>query len=281
MNNKIILIVFIIIALNISAQLISNETIILANKPKISEITDRFNENINIALMSYCEVKKLVKHAIDNYNDNQLRDLDYKILTSQYYELEPLIIKARIKYAKTPIDKAGMQCNFLQSFFLVKLRKNNYNISNTHINNNFKSALYKVVNDFPIESRDQKNVLFFIEANKCAMDVAYELDGNLDKAWNLYKNGKRKIGKQPYNNVIEKNVNINNYYNNIIQNLAINITKNKNIKNLITSVKTLQEFRICIEALPDIEFEKEQKSECLNILMQYEKEAKRVSFNNK
>ncbi len=284
MKNTIISLIFFVLFfdLNILAQSETNQINVLASKPEVSEKTKNFNNHLNIALMSYHEVKELVQYAIDNYNDKQLWHLAYEIMTSQYYEFHPMLIKARIKHAKTPTDKAGLQCSYVQSAFLVKWRKSNYNKNDDmQINQKLRDAIYDAVNNFPSDCQDQKNILFLIAANQCAMTVAYEHENDLDKAWGFYKNGRTKIGDPPYENITEKNVDLNNYLDWTLQGLAVSLIENKNLINKKTSLKTIQELKKAVKKLPDSDFEKGQKLECLNILKQYEKEIAEASVKNK
>ena len=285
MRNTILLLIAVasIINLNAIAQNKTNQTNVLASKPKVEDKTDQFNKHMNVALMSYKEVKDLVKFAIDNYNDKQLWHLAYELMTSKYYEFEPIIIKARIEHAKTPSDKAGMRCNYLQSAFLVKWRKRKYNKNgDMQISQKLKNEIYDAIDNFPSDCREQNNLNHFSGAVCCSMAIASRQENDIDRAWDIYKTAKAKIPPPPYINDTDTVITPMSNLDGGIRNLAVYLRKNINRKNKKVSQKTVQEIIKAIEKMPDNAMGgKPAHLEHLNFFKKYEKEVAGTSLNNK
>ena len=283
MKKIIFLLIFVVpvINLNVNAQSKTNLTNPLASKPKVSEKTGWFNENLNIALLSRKEVAELVKYAIENYNNNELSKLLVELKISSHYEFAPILIKAMLSNAKTDEEKAHFRCYHAATSYITEWKKSKFS-RDFRVSDETQKALQNAINTFP-EGRKCKNpysIMNMASAGNCLMKVTCSKENDLSKAWDIYKKCKIKIDS--YQDESCKLL-AHKELNHGLTSLNLYLPNSKGQIKAKVSISELQEIQKYIEKLSEKELRsgKSEKLEILKILKQYESEVTGTSSNDK
>ena len=116
-----------------------------ADKNRVDELVEIFDENINLSLMSEDELKEYVKNAVENWDNKKLGYLMNKLRANKQYELVVFVASNRVENSETEIERAGKLRSYASALF-----------DNAQSENDYKSA-FQVLDNI-IETIERKGV---------------------------------------------------------------------------------------------------------------------------